>query len=238
MKKPKMVLFDFGETLITETFDLKHGYEALNKFIKANPNNTSLEEVVEFAHELMRDTRHCSNCNSSNIIEFRSSNYTRYVYEYFNIELDLSPSEMERVFFESSSKSKATPNIIEFLKYLKDVNVRVAILSNMSFSEDILINWIKRDVNWKEFEFIITTSEYMFRKPSKRIFDLALKKARLNADEVWYCGNSSHFDVEASHNAGLYPVWYKGANWEDKDFVPSFEFSEVLDWKDMIGIFN
>ena len=35
---------------------------------------------------------------------------------------------------------------------------------------------------------IITSSNYMFRKPNKRIFDLALEKAELTPEDVWYIG--------------------------------------------------
>lgn len=61
------------------------------------------------------------------------------------------------------------------------------------------------------FEFIIATSEYMFRKPNKRIFELALEKADLKPEEVWYVGDQIKADVEGAKNAGIFPVWYTGA---------------------------
>jgi len=30
----------------------------------------------------------------------------------------------------------------------------------------------------------------MFRKPNPMLFELALKKAGLNAGDVWFCGNN------------------------------------------------
>ncbi|MCL2322525.1 MAG: HAD family hydrolase [Oscillospiraceae bacterium] len=239
MKKPKMILFDFGETLITEDFDPEKGNAAVYKYIKKNPDDVSLKTINDFSRELFNDIRKCSNCSFTNALEVHGFSLNRYLYEYFNIEFDISPFEIEQAYFNGCrSYSRATTNALEFLEYLKEKGIRVAILSNMLYSEKTLINWIKKDLNWNEFEFIITTSEYVFRKPNKRIFELAIKKARLNADEVWYIGNSSYFDVEASHNAGLYPVWYKGARWEREDFVPDFEYTEVLDFKDMIGVFD
>ncbi len=61
------------------------------------------------------------------------------------------------------------------------------------------------------FEFIITSNNFMFRKPNKRIFYLALGKAELQPDEVWYIGDQYECDVKGSLNAGLLPVWYIGA---------------------------
>ena len=61
------------------------------------------------------------------------------------------------------------------------------------------------------FEFIIATSAYMFRKPNKRIFELALEKAALRPEDVWYIGDQYQCDVVGAKNAGIFPVWYIGA---------------------------
>ncbi len=42
---------------------------------------------------------------------------------------------------------------------------------------------------------------YMFRKPNRRIFDLALEKAGLNPEEVWYIGDDYECDVKGDLNA-------------------------------------
>ena len=47
---------------------------------------------------------------------------------------------------------------------------------------------INRLLPKNNFEFIITSSNYIFRKPHKRLFDLALEKAGLRPEEVWYIG--------------------------------------------------
>ncbi len=47
---------------------------------------------------------------------------------------------------------------------------------------------------------------YMFRKPNRRIFDLALEKAGLNPEEVWYIGDDFECDVKGDLNAGLFLV--------------------------------
>lgn len=60
------------------------------------------------------------------------------------------------------------------------------------------------------FEFIITSSNFMFYKPDKRISDLALEKAELQPDEVWYIGDQYECDVKGVLNAGLLPIWYIG----------------------------
>lgn len=61
------------------------------------------------------------------------------------------------------------------------------------------------------FEFVIASSEYLYRKPNRRIFELALEKAELSASEVWYIGDQYECDIVGARNAGLFPVWYIGA---------------------------
>ena len=51
----------------------------------------------------------------------------------------------------------------------------------------------------------------MFRKPNKRIFELALEKACLSPEDVWYIGDNYQCDVMGARNAGIFPVWYIGA---------------------------
>lgn len=81
------------------------------------------------------------------------------------------------------------------------------------------------------FEFIITSSNYIFRKPNKRIFDLALEKVGLGPDEVWYIGDQYECDVKGALNAGLLPVWYIGAidlpYAENKNILTAKTWSEI-----------
>ena len=77
----------------------------------------------------------------------------------------------------------------------------------------------------------LTLRKFMFRKPNKRIFDLALEKAGLQPDEVWYIGDQYECDVKGSLNAGLLPVWYTGAidlpYAEDKNILTAKTWSEI-----------
>ena len=45
-------------------------------------------------------------------------------------------------------------------------------------------------------------SEYMYRKPNNRIFALALEKAGLQAEDVWYIGDQYECDIVGARNAG------------------------------------
>ena len=64
---------------------------------------------------------------------------------------------------------------------------------------------------WSPIYHTSSGCNYIFRKPNKRIFDLALEKAELQPDEVWYIGDQYECDVKGALYAGLLPIWYIGA---------------------------
>jgi putative hydrolase of the HAD superfamily len=48
-------------------------------------------------------------------------------------------------------------------------------------------------------------------KPDRRIFDLALDRLGLDADEVVYVGDSWEIDVVGARNAGISPIYLSAA---------------------------
>lgn len=84
-------------------------------------------------------------------------------------------------------------------------------VSNLGFCGKALKDRIDGMVPGHRFEFILASSEYLFRKPNKRIFELALEKAKLSPEEVWYIGDDYECDILGARSTGIYPVWYLGA---------------------------
>ncbi len=121
------------------------------------------------------------------------------------------------------------------MDYLFSKNIRTGVISNISFSGEALIKRISEWLPNNQFEFILATSEYIFRKPHKRIFELALRKSNLSADEVWYCGDNAICDVDGAKNAGLTPIWYKGALNNHRN-SPQEKCIVINDWFDLIEI--
>ena len=213
MKTPKMVLFDYGQTLIAEQkFDGLKGTETVLQYAARNKYHLSAKQVQAKADEINREfgrfdpaKRHLSQ------IEIPNSMFTSYLYESQGIEIALSSSEIDTVFWNAAAPGTPTEGIEEFLGYLKNKGIRTGVISNISFDPSVVAERINRLHPDNTFEFIITSSNYMFRKPNKRIFDLALEKAELRPDEVWYIGDQYECDVKGSLNAGLLPIWYIGA---------------------------
>lgn len=213
MKKPEMILFDYGQTLVNEArFDGVKGTEAVMKFASANRRGLSAEEIQREADAINRELgrfdparRHLFQAEVPNHM------FTKYLYESLEIEISLSDMEIDRVFWNAAAPGVPTEGMEEFLSFLKNHDIRTGVISNISYCGKAVEERIHSVLPRNEFEFILATSEYLFRKPNKRIFELALKKAGLEPEDVWYIGDNYECDVEGARNAGIFPVWYIGA---------------------------
>ena len=237
MEKPKMILFDYGQTLVSEArFDGIKGTKAVLERCVTNPNNVSAEEVQQFADEMNRDIgRYGSETNHTYATEIHNHAFQNYLYAYFGMSRRVSHLELETAFWDAASPGRPTLHMEEFLLYIKKGGIRSAVISNISFSGEALKNRIDALLPQNDFEFILATSEYVFRKPHRRIFELAVKKACLEPKEIWYCGDNGICDVDGAKAAGLFPVWYKGA-YESHRFTPRDESLIVSDWRELIEI--
>ena len=238
MKKPKMILFDYGQTLVNEQlFDGTKGTEAVLKYATKNKYNKSAEEVQAYANQLNQELGRFDP-EKRHLFQVEVPNYmfTKYLYESQGIEIALSPEEIDNVFWNAAAPGKPTEGIREFLSFLKENQVRTGVISNISYCGNAVANRISNCIPENDFEFIIATSEYLYRKPNKRIFELALEKAELHSEDVWYIGDQYECDIVGAKEAGLFPVWYIGAI--DMKYEPREDVLTIEDWKELMELFE
>ena len=183
--------FDYSQTLVNEkSFDGLKGTRAVLREATRNLNNISAEEIQAMANKLNEEIgRYGTEIEEQPVLEIHNHMFQNYLYEYFGIELTKSAGEVEQIFEIAALDAEPTKNIIEFLQYLEDSKIRTGVISNTSFSGERLQACINRYIPSHKFEFMIASSEYIFRKPHKRIFELALRKANLAPCDVWYIGD-------------------------------------------------
>lgn len=238
MNRPKMIIFDYGQTLVNEkSFDGLKGTRAVLREATRNLNNISAEEIQALANKLNKEIgRYGTEIEEQPVLEIHNHVFQNYLYEYFGIELTKSASEVEQIFENAASDAEPTKNIIEFLQFLEDSQIRTSVISNTSFSGEILKARINRYIPSHNFEFMIASSEYIFRKPHKRIFELALRKANLAPCDVWYIGDNAVCDVDGATDCGIFAVWYKGAIEKSNKYIPKRSSLEITDWIELMEI--
>ena len=213
MKLPEMILFDYGQTLVNEQeFDGVKGTEAVLKYATENKHHLTAEQVQQEATAINQEfgrfdpkRRHLFQ------IEVPNTMFSPYLYESQGIKIPLSTSEIDQIFWDAASPGDATDGVKEFLAFLKKHGIRTGVISNISYAQEIVADRINRILPENEFEFILTSSKYVFRKPHRRIFELALGKAELAAEDVWYIGDQFECDIKGALGAGMTPIWYVGA---------------------------
>lgn len=235
MNKPEMILFDWGGTLAYGEFDGISGTQAVLDAAK-NSNGCTAKQIQKFADTMNKEFGRMYGYGTDEpLTEVHQYPFQRFLYEYFGVELGMSQEQTEEVFWTAANKIHNTDGIENFLRFLKREGIRTAVISNISFSEQALASRINSYLPDNSFEFIIASSEYVYRKPSRRIFELALKKAGITADKAWYCGDNVYCDVTGSYNAGLTSVWYKGALYGEQS-APSVDCIEISSWKELESI--
>jgi putative hydrolase of the HAD superfamily len=239
MNTPKMIIFDYGHTLLYEPgCDFLRGEEALFKHITSNKKGLSSKEVCDYSQELFAKIGVVREMG----LELHEWQFQRFLYEYLEIELSVSLPEAEKIFWDNVSVGAVMPNADKMLDYINANGIRSGVISNIGFSGAALTERINRLLPQNKFEFIIASSEYMFRKPSPLLFELALKKAGLGATEAWFCGDSVKADVEGSAAVGIFPIWYECDTviepfYEtNRGIAPNCKHLHIRDWMEMIDV--
>lgn len=238
MKKPEMILFDYGQTLVSEApFDGVKGTEAVLRYCTENKYHLTAEQIQREAdainHELGRfdpARRHLFQ------VEVPRHMFSAYLYESLGIRISLTQEEEDRIFWDAASPGKPTEGVTEFLDYLNRRGIRTGVVSNISYCGQVVEQRIRGLFPGQPFEFILATSEYMFRKPNERIFRLALEKAGLEPEKVWYIGDQYECDIVGAAGAGLFPVWYIGAI--DLPYMPHEEVLTADSWEEIQRILD
>ena len=234
---PKMVIFDYGHTLVyEENWNGEKAAAAILEHASANKDNLSAGQVAAFNDTLYFETMRMGRKFG---LEAHEHQFHNLIYEYLQIKIDLTPLQIEELQWDNAAPAHAMPHIKETLAYLRRRGIRTAVISNISFSGGALKNRINSVLPDNNFEFIIASSEYVVRKPNKLIFELALRKAGLDARDVWFCGDSVDYDIIGAKSAGIYPVWYESDIdcWyvERGDQIkPDFEHLHITDWRELI----
>lgn len=170
-----MILFDYGHTLIYEPeFDGICGTKAVMEHALKNTDNLTVDVINKRSLEMFEDI---GKTVRSQGMEIHNQMFQRLLYESLGIELSLTPLECERIFWDNASPGKAMPYAEDMLDYLESQSIRTGVISNIAFSGEALKDRLDKLLPNNHFEFVIASSEYVYRKPNPLIFEVALQKA-------------------------------------------------------------
>ena len=237
MKKPKMILFDYGGTLLCEPeWDMLRGEQAVFQHVIKNPHHYTPEYLCSWESAYFQSLQKIRDLDA----ELTEIQLMRLKYELHGIQLDISYEDAEFVFWSNTApmtEKCLMPNIEKVLSYLHNEGIRTGVISNIGWTGISLKKRIDTLLPENHFEFIIASSDYGLRKPDVKLFQLALEKASLMPDEVWFCGNTYDKDIEGAQSAGISALLYQGDGRLHSFQEGGREGIPLLtDWNDLIRI--
>lgn len=207
MRRPRMVLFDYGHTLAwTPGEDYLRGEEAVFRYVAENPRGVTPQEAARLGTAIwlgQREIRHSG-------AELSALQQLRLKYDVLGLRFTRPLEVLEQVLWTAVSPGEAMPGAPEMLAALQARGIRTGVISNLGWSAAALTGRLER-LTGHRFEFVMTSSEYGVRKPDPMIFRAALGRSGLDAGDVWYCGDELAADVRGARGAGIHPVWYRCA---------------------------
>ena len=239
MHSPKMILFDYGHTLLYEPdWDPVRGTAALMQYVVRNPNHCTVEDVRR-ASDLVYGVHLEAIQTLGYDVSARVGD--KLLYDYLGIQFSLSPVEMETVFWDNATPGAIMPGADTMLDYINKVGIRSGVVSNLRWSGEALTRRIQRLLPRNQFEFVFTSSDYLIRKSNRLLFDVALQKAGLRPEEVWYVGDNPKADIEGAAQVGIFPVWLDSdTDREGRDhaagIVPQCGHLHIREWSEMVAV--
>lgn len=228
MNKPSAIIFDYGDTLVKSNgWNIDKGIKKVLE-VSDNPNNVTSDEIIKKANELYKEI---TLLNKEFNIEINFKNFYRYIFESFDLKFKYDYDQIEHIYRNTIIDYEPTEGMPELLKYLKNNNIKTAILSNLEFTAKTLSHEITRNFPSTDFEFIITSADYCYRKPSGKIFSLAKRKMHVDGSEIWFAGDSIEYDIIGAVNSGMIPIWY---NPDNKKGDERLEYIEIKNWNELI----
>lgn len=239
MRLPEMIFFDYGHTLLYEPgWDSLRGNREVLRLATRNPRGITPEEMNAMAQRVFGENLakvRAADCEVSGVCG------DRFLHEYLGLEFDIPTEEVQKRFWHASSPGAIMPGADKIIDYVNSRGIRTAVISNLLWTGSALRERLDRLLPNNRFEFVISSSDYMFRKPSHWIFELALRKAGVSADSAWHCGDNPHADVEGAAAVGIFPVWYTNPTEFEHSgaasgYVPACEHLHITEWDELIAV--
>lgn len=232
MDKPKMILFDYGETLAFEKpFDSLRASQAILDNAAFVPPGLTAAEVAAVSDAAFAKTQAARSVD----MEVHNHQLLRYELDILGIEMNIRLHELEVLTHDAAAPGWAADGAADMLGRLGGMGIRPGVISNILWSGHALKARIDSLLPDNRFEFVVASSEYGFRKPGPELFALALRVAGIEPREAWYCGNSACFDLHGARAAGVYPVWYRPDE-RDGQSPPGFPHTRVADWSELAAL--
>lgn len=211
MKRPTCILYDLWNTLVSSSIDRDSGIDRLLETVD-NPNQVDREMVKTCADDLIESIE-IIRCGA--MIEFSRRQFDRNLFDRLGIICGRSDDVLDLEFIENTLDPMPEPGVKDQLRKFADRGIKIGVVSNSILGGAALETILEKHRLLEHFDFVMSSTDYGFRKPHPQLFITALALAGASTDETWFIGDSLSIDVAGARNAGLVSVWYNPSGSEN-----------------------
>jgi HAD superfamily hydrolase (TIGR01549 family) len=206
----RAVLFDLGGTLMYERASWEavtaRADEALTNYLRAQGLELNLST---FPREFRTRLRKYFSQREQDLLETTYSFVLRDVLKdkgYGNLPEDIIRNGLDQLFAITQTNWLLEDDALPTLQKLETDGYRMGLISNAGDDQDV--QQLARGFGIaRYFDFILTSAACSYRKPHRRIFELALSNWYFLPSEAVMVGDNLEADVRGAQSVGLFTVW-------------------------------
>ena len=221
----KAVIFDIDGTLYSYAANDKIAVESICEFasnvlhVEEKEFRTAYNEARRIVkEERLRDggARHSKVLFFQTTLELLGKSAFNYVLEMYDVYWNNFLATM-----------KPFDGVTEFIEKLKSMGVKISLCTDMT--AHIQYRKIKKLGLENFIDFMVTSEETGQEKPARIMFELALKKLNVKAEDAAFFGDSLERDIKGAASVGIKPFWYNDRGIFQNINVPCVEIHSYLD---------
>lgn len=218
MENIKAVLFDFDDTLGNRNLYAYRFYDWLmSENVEGFNDDPILKEAI--LQDMMIWDQH-SFVPKKTILEKVEETY----------HIPCKHLDVQQIFEDNIYRfvelGEDTKEVLEALKG----KYKLGILTNGT--KDGQRKKISTALNLSDFDVVIISGDYGYKKPDIRLFNEAVRQFGVLPEEIVYVGDSFGKDVMGAYRAGMKPVWI----WPDDGRIQQTDITRIYRLKELLDI--
>lgn len=205
----KGIGFDWAYTLVDlGEEDDRRPLQKVFEFLSGK--NLALPDFEEFLDRMRKIFHPMIEESRSTNKEARFESVLQELMNQFDIALngEITMKKLLEIYYhEVYSERKIYPEVMSVLNSLKNIGVRMGIVSNTTNPRFMKENEMQAVGLKPFFEFAIYSSDTPYRKPHPSIFKLAIESLKLKPEEILFVGDNLKLDVIGAQNVGMKSAW-------------------------------
>jgi len=226
----RAVLFDWAYTLV----DLVHeddraAFVRLAKFLRGKDIELPEFEVLFEAYQglfygLINESRqtHREACFETVL---------RHLFFQYGIKIEgrTSWKEILTIYYEVIHGVRTIyPDVISTLERFRDSGVRMGVISNTTNPQFIKDEERHRTGLNPYFEFALYSSSTPYRKPHPSIFNAAIARLQMDAEDILFVGDNLQMDVAGPQAVGISAAWLnRGGSSLSDSIIPDYQINSL-----------